>query len=488
MLKSIFSFVSSKQLDDFSYLPSIIENSPQQIKDRLNVSSCSHYLAGKLLLREEISLDDSQLDVLQQAGLIQTIPSITTNPNHCRRCGNTAPSLFGKLPCSRCHTTHLYCRNCIEMGRVLQCAKLFYWSGPKPTYRIPAKICAWKGELTAAQQHAARQICQTIKQGNTELLCWAVCGAGKTEMLFPAITKAISTEKRICLATPRADVVRELLPRFQQAFPNITITGLYGGVEKKDIPSQLTIATTHQLIRFARAFDVVIIDEIDAFPYHADPKLPFVTKRAAAKNATYIYLTATPRKELKRRSDNNTLPTVFVPIRFHGYPLPEPQFILSLTLKTALKNDKLPNAFWNWYRKRINTERQLLIFIPTVKQLECICQTLRKQLAMESIESVHADDSKREHKIEQFRNKQFSILLSTTILERGVTFPSVDVIVLDAGHDVFDQAALVQMAGRAGRSVTDPTGDVIFLHDGKTNAMIEARRMIEQMNQKAREM
>ncbi|QGS69179.1 hypothetical protein CV093_15140 [Oceanobacillus sp. 143] len=80
--------------------------------------------------------------------------------------------------------------------------------------------------------------------------------------------------------------------------------------------------------------------------------------------------------------------------------------------------------------------------------------------------------------------KELYVLITTTILERGVTFPSVDVAILDAGHVVFDEAALVQIAGRAGRSADDPTGEVIFFHDGKTEAMVQAIKSIKMMNKR----
>ena len=54
-------------------------------------------------------------------------------------------------------------------------------------------------------------------------------------------------------------------------------------------------------------------------------------------------------------------------------------------------------------------------------------------------------------------------MISTTVLERGVTFPHTDVCVLDANSGVFDEASLIQMAGRAGRDFQDPTGNVLFL-------------------------
>src|SRR5699024_9470326 len=97
---------------------------------------------------------------------------------------------------------------------------------------------------------------------------------------------------------------------------------------------------------------------------------------------------------------------------------------------------------------------------------------------------VHAEDKNREEKIKKFRNRDIYFLITTTILERGVTFPSVDVAVIDAGNHVFDEAALVQIAGRAGRSQDDPDGEVIFFHDGKTNAMCQAIDSIKKMNKR----
>src|SRR5699024_11472258 len=76
------------------------------------------------------------------------------------------------------------------------------------------------------------------------------------------------TKKRVCIATPRADVVRELLPRLQEAFSTVPIEALYGGSKDKEATAQIILSTTHQLLRFQDAFDVLIIDEIDAFPYH----------------------------------------------------------------------------------------------------------------------------------------------------------------------------------------------------------------------------
>ncbi|WP_245688109.1 DEAD/DEAH box helicase [Salimicrobium halophilum] len=341
------------------------------------------------------------------------------------------------------------------MGRVTECESLY----EMPTsYQLPQQeTLTWSGTLTPHQEHAADKIKETITQNQT-LLVHAVCGAGKTEMIFPGIEQALSEGKRVCIATPRADVVRELHPRLQKAFPRIPLASLYGGHSKQTSYSPIVISTTHQLYRYKNAFDVLIVDEVDAFPYHNDESLQWATKQAARTAASIIYLTATPRKQQKH------LPKIFVPVRYHGHPLPVPTFHLSLRIKT-----KLP--------KFTQPERQLLIFAPTITRAKDIAEEM-------NIPVVHSESPNREEIIDKFRKKEIQMLVTTTILERGVTFPSVDVYVIDAGHEVFDEAALVQIAGRAGRSADDSMGDVRFYMEGKTDAMVEARDAIKRMNKR----
>lgn len=457
------------------------------------IKNQAYRYTGKLLLRHEIPLNDKTLNYLIKERIFESTPSFKNKIliKQCLRCGNKKDSLLGVIPCLNCQSTHLYCRNCIEMGRVMECERLYRWIGKAPSWLVHDNPCTWEGELTKPQQQASSRIVEAINKEGEELLVWAVCGAGKTEMLFQGITTALKQGKRICLATPRADVVRELKPRFQQAFANVSVQALYGGSQDRDATAQLILATTHQLLRFKKAFDVMIIDEIDAFPYHADPSLPFATSRAKKSTCTTIYLTATPRKNQQSLITRKKLPHIFVPIRYHGYPLPVPQMKMTLSLKKDLQKYQPPATFITWVNKRQNSRRQLLIFVPSISLAEQITNSIRRILLEEkiieknnAIDFVHAEDPWREEKVQQFRNKELKIIITTTILERGVTFPSVDVAILDAGHDVFDEAALVQIAGRAGRSADDPTGEVIFFHDGKTEAMIQAISSIKQMNQR----
>ncbi|SHF89359.1 DEAD/DEAH box helicase [Ornithinibacillus halophilus] len=439
--------------------------------------------SGKLLLRQEIDMTQDEFSSAIKHQLFSETPPFKSKSffYQCQRCGNNKKYYLGTIPCAVCQKNHYYCRKCVEMGRVMTCTPLYIWNGPEANWEMHENPCTWSGELTSVQEKASKRMVEAIQNREKVLLIWAVCGAGKTEMLFPGITEALKMGKRICLATPRADVVRELFPRFKEAFQDVSIQALYGGSPDKAGNAQLILATTHQLIRYQEAFDLMIIDEVDAFPFHMDPSLPFAANRAKKTTSTTIYLTATPRKIHRKLVEQKKIPHVFVPIRYHGFPLPVPTLTLCFSLKKQLKLNQYPTPFLKWYQKRKNPSRQLLIFVSTID----LAQNLKKSHDFQlKVESVHAEDPEREEKVQLFRKKKIDILLTTTILERGVTFPSVDVAVIDASHDVFDEAALVQIAGRAGRNSNDPTGEVVFFHDGKTNAMVQAIRSIQKMNKR----
>ncbi len=101
---------------------------------------------------------------------------------------------------------------------------------------------------------------------------------------------------------------------------------------------------------------------------------------------------------------------------------------------------------------------------------------------MEKIGFVSSKSTSRLKLVQDFRDNKLSILVSTTILERGVTFPSVDVFVIQANHHLFTKSSLVQISGRVGRALERPEGLLYFLHDGKSKSMHQAIKEIKNMN------
>ena len=112
-----------------------------------------------------------------------------------------------------------------------------------------------------------------------------------------------------------------------------------------------------------------------------------------------------------------------------------------------------------------------------------MANALEKQYA-QAIGTVHANDDQRQEKVQQFRTRQLDILLTTTILERGVTFSNIDVYVLKADDWTFTTASLVQIAGRAGRDANYPNGAVYFFYEHYNCRIRDCQRQIKYMNAK----
>ena len=443
-------------------------------------------LYGKQLLFENLPHSIEELHQHYENGCINYRKGITKikNKKACARCGNKDRSLFASFTCARCGEKECtYCRKCIMMGRVSECTPLIGWCGPEPVRELTEHPLVWAGTLSPGQQIASSLVKQAVIE-NKELLVWAVCGAGKTEVLFEGINAALASGKRVCIATPRTDVVLELGPRLKGVFPGIKIAVLYGGSEDRHLQAPITIATTHQLLRFYKAFDTVILDEVDAFPYTADESLQYAVRQSRKENSSMIYLTATPNQKWQKECRSGKRDLVTIPARFHRHPLPVPVFKWCGNWEKALKKDKLPPAVIQWIKKRLENRKQCLLFLPKIDKMEIVLAILRKNYP--KIQAVHAEDPDRKDKVQMMRNKEIPMLLTTTILERGVTFPNIDVAVLGAEDRIFTESALVQIAGRVGRSAQFPSGDITFFHYGKTESMVKAQKQILKMNTEAK--
>jgi competence protein ComFA len=441
-------------------------------------------LTGKQLLLDDLPFPHEEIQTHYENGYITYRKGIEYNGKKpiCSRCGNSSHQYFSTYPCARCAQPCLYCRKCIMMGRISECTTLIGWNGPPPPFDQTENILEWEGKLSEGQTTASHRVVDAIRQ-NEELLVWAVCGAGKTEILFQGIEASLSDQKRVCIATPRTDVVLELTPRLKKAFPNIKIASLYGGSEDRHLYAPITIATTHQLMRFYHAFDTIILDEVDAFPYTVEESLQYAAVRARKPDTSMIYLTATPNEKWQRECRQGKRPYTTIPARFHRHPLPVPHFSWCGNWKKSLTKGKLSPKILQWIRKHIQAHKQALLFFPHISLMEKALPILQK--LDPRIEAVHAEDPNRKEKVQQMRASEISILLTTTILERGVTFSNIDVAVIGSEDEIFTESALVQIAGRAGRSADYPTGTINFFHYGKTNAMLKAKRQIVEMNREA---
>lgn len=392
-----------------------------------------------------------------------------------------------QLLCSRCgsqidqHNCYLpinayYCRHCINLGRVRSDQELYYF--PQKEFP-PQEALIWQGQLTPWQTKVSAAICQAVRE-QKDCLVHAVTGAGKTEMVYQVIADQLVLGRAVCLASPRIDVCIELHSRMSQAF-DCPIALLHGeGTPYFRTP--LVIATTHQLLKFYQAFNLLIIDEVDAFPFVDNAILYHAAETCLKLNGRKIFLTATSTDELDRQVRQGLLKLLRLPRRFHEKPLVVPKKIWLSGFIKKIKKGRLPSKLKNEIQKQRETGYPLLIFAPEITMGETVTAILQREFPEEEVRFVSSQTEERLEIVTAFRKREIGILVSTTILERGVTFPGADVFVLEANHRLYTKSALIQMSGRVGRSKDRPTGLLYFFQDGSNKAIEKTIAEIKLMN------
>ncbi|BDD38191.1 hypothetical protein GUT183_04290 [Streptococcus ruminantium] len=302
-------------------------------------------------------------------------------------------------------------------------------------------------------------------------------------MIYHTVASVIDNGGAVCLASPRIDVCIELYKRLQQDF-SVPISLLHGESEVY-FRTPLVIATTHQLLKFYRAFDLLLIDEVDAFPYADNPVLYRAVDNAVKPDGVQVFLTATSTDQLEKKIKAGKLERLSLPRRFHGNPLVVPQKIWFSQFEQYLKKGRLTPKLAKAIQHQRKTGYPLLIFVPEISKGMEFTKIVKKAFPSENIGFVSSQTENRLEIVEGFRNKNITILISTTILERGVTFPCVDVFVIQANHYLYSSSSLVQIAGRVGRSQERPTGLLHFFHEGSTRAIEKSIAEIKQMNKEA---
>lgn len=475
----------------------------------------SSFLPGRVLLWEELlsavqdhgwTLPEAevrrQIKYLCHTGAVQLMPAVVPVKGEkeglkdhfrCQRCGEERRVVV--RVCATCGQRCATCEACLGMGRCRSCALLVIGEGrPERVADVAVPLDGGLEEeltrpLTPLQRQAAAAGVRIVRgeMPQRELLIHAVTGAGKTEITFPAILEALRRGMRIGVVTPRRDVVLELFPRLRRAFPQVAVAALYGGSQDRWAMTPLMIMTAHQALRFRRAFSLLIIDEVDAFPYHHEPLLPRAVAQALARQGRIIYLTATPPAGLEARVAIGEVAAVVIPRRHHGHPLPVPRWEPVGRLRWKLRHGEPIPAVERLLNIVRQTAGRLLVFVPRVADVPQVVRWWRRQFAemADQVDGVHAGDPNRDEKVAAFRGGHLQVLVTTTILERGVTVPRCHVLVMEADAPVFDAAALVQIAGRAGRDAAFPSGEVWFCSEFRTEAMVQACRQIKEMNRQA---
>lgn len=372
----------------------------------------------------------------------------------CPICGNKDANKIGYI------NGKPYCRACIS------------FKGESIDYNVRDELpyeFELNYELTEDQKRISNSVLDNYIN-HIDTLLIAVCGAGKTEIVFKTISHVLENSGKVGFAIPRKDVVIEIADRLKEVFPSSKVVALYGG-NTSILDGDIICLTTHQLYRYEHFFDFLIVDEIDAFPFNGNDVLFSIMKRSVRGNL--VLMSATPSRNFIKMFENNAKAILHLNTRFHNHPLPVPIVIKSYSFLCFTYLIKKLKKF-------ISDNKPTFVFVATIEEATKIYNLIK--YFVKGGEIVHSKIENRKQIIADFRNGKYKYLVTTAVLERGVTIKNLQVIIYRADHNLYSSHTLIQIAGRVGRKKEAPEGEVIFIVEHTNDEIKKCINDIETAN------
>jgi transcription-repair coupling factor (superfamily II helicase) len=307
-------------------------------------------------------------------------------------------------------------------------------------------------EETPDQITATREIKQDMENPSPmeRLLCGDV-GFGKTEVAIRAAFKSVVSGYQVAVLVPTTLLAEQHYRVFRERvaqYPvRIAMFSRFRSVAqmKQDLVAlalgEIDIAIgTHRLLSEDVKFKhlgLLIIDEEHRFGVRHKEKL-----RKLQTNVDTLYMSATPiprtlnmaMSKLKDISLIQTSPKERLPVR---------------TIVTPRDMQVIKDAI----QREIDRGGQVFFIHNRVQSIESVAQELRTILPHVRFVVGHAQMSEHmlENIMDAFVERQFDVLIATTIIENGIDIPNANTIIIDKA-DTFGLAQLYQMRGRVGRS------------------------------------
>ncbi len=373
----------------------------------------------------------------------------------CPRCSNSNQTYIGYL------NGRPYCRLCVGFNGE---------EAPKQCRKPSLSPIVLNFKLSDDQLAISNKVRENFQKG-IDTLIYAVCGAGKTELVYGVIADALRSGKNVGFALPRRDVVIELYYRLKEAFPSDKVIAVYGG-HTRDLVGDIIVLTTHQIYRYPSFFDLLIMDEIDAFPFKGSDILHAFYQKSI--KGRVVLMSATPSKEIIDEFSEEGHEVLELKTRFHRHEIPVPKVILGFKLSLFVKLVIKLKEF-------LAQNKPVFVFAPTIAECEKLYRFVR--FFVPNGTSVHSKDKNRELKIKKFKTNELKYLITTSILERGITVKDLQVLVFNADKEsIYDSATLVQISGRVGRKWDAPEGEVIFYAGKRTKSIDTCIQSIKECN------
>ncbi len=282
------------------------------------------------------------------------------------------------------------------------------------------------------------------------LICGDV-GYGKTEIAVRAAFKAVQDGKQVAILVPTTLLVQQHMSTFSERYAPFPVkvaalSRFQTDKEAKVVLAGITDGTVDVVIGTHRLFSsevhfkdlgLVIVDEEQRFGVEHKEYL-----KAMRTDVDFLTMSATPIPR--------TLEMAVTGIReMSTIQTPPEERHPVLTFVGPYDNKQVAAAI----RRELLRDGQVFFVHNRVESIERVASKLRELIPEARIQTAHGQMN--EHALEQvivdFWEKEFDVLVSTTIVESGLDIPNANTLILDRA-DAFGLSQLHQLRGRVGRS------------------------------------
>lgn len=269
-------------------------------------------------------------------------------------------------------------------------------------------------------------------------------GSGKTLVMLSAALMAKSTKSLIM--APTSILAEQLYSEAKRLLPSdFKVLLVKSGDKNPSLNDANLIIGTHVLLyKDLPSAGLIMIDEQHRFGSAQRAQIERMCSDENGAHAHFLQFSATP------------IPRTLALINSHfvSYSFLK-QMPFSKQIHTQIITDSDFSALLEHIKAQINQNKQIIIVYPRVEEknnflyasLDSAKQFWQKRF--ERVYITHGKDKDKEDVIALFRDNG-DILLSTTIIEVGISLPRLSTIVI-VGAERFGMATLHQLRGRVGR-------------------------------------
>ncbi len=295
------------------------------------------------------------------------------------------------------------------------------------------------------------------------LVCGDV-GYGKTEVALRASFLAVNNNKQVAILVPTTILAEQhyatFCKRYERYPINIACLSRFRSVRKqRQILADLEagrldiVIGTHRLLQkdiVIKDLGLLILDEEQRFGVKHKEKL-----KNLKHNVDVLALTATPIPR--------TLHMSLVGIRDISIISTPPEFRQSIITYISEFDEALISEA---IRKELSRQGQIFFVHNNIQTITKIAGKLQDVVPEVRLDIAHGrmDENALEQVMYRFLNKEFDMLVCTTIIESGLDIPSANTIIVNHA-DRFGLAQIYQLRGRVGRANEQAYAYLIIPHE-----------------------